>query len=117
MQGTSNPPNVPQATNGAVSTNGTAAAEMDRLLNGLRSHVNQLLLDQEGLKDTIRQLEDERKRLLETVAHLQEKCRNYAPIVVQWADSLLTREEAEAIVKKNEWVDLEEAMAELKALS
>src|SRR5688500_4592547 len=87
--------------------------EVDRLLSDLRGVIQKLLQDRDSLGLQIQQLEQERDALRQTVTTLQEKCATYAPLISHWAKGVITPEEAEAIVQKNDWVNFEEVMEEL----
>jgi hypothetical protein len=61
-------------------------------------------------------LQDERDKLAHQLAALQEKLSHYAPVVREWMMRQLPPEEAEGIMRANQWVDFETVMRELSSV-
>lgn len=81
-----------------ATTNGSTAQDFERLLADFRRHVQQLMAEKQ-------QLVEECGGLRREVETLEAKWAYYLPIIREWAKTSLTPEEAERIMRRNQWVD------------
>ena len=81
-----------------ANTNGSTAQEFDRLIADFRQHVQQLMAEKQ-------QLVEERDELRRQVEALKAKAAGYLPILREWSHMTFPPEEAERIMRQNQWVD------------
>ena len=84
-----------------ATTNGSIAQEFDRLIADFRRHVQQLMAEKQLLAE-------ECDGLRRKVEALEAKWADYLPIIRDWANTKFTPEDAERIMRHNQWVDFKE---------
>jgi len=95
---------------------GVNAADVDRSVAQLQELSKRLLAERDQRTKSLRDLEEENRQLRVSLAALQEKWANYQPIIRQWGRDMLPPEEAEAIMKANKWISMDQFMAEVQQL-
>lgn len=99
-----------------MRTSGNGTAELDRLITDLQAHTRHVIQERDDLARSVTQLERERDELAQRLAALEEKHSSYALIVREWMTQRLSPEEAEAIMRADQWVDFETVMRELDSV-
>ena len=95
---------------------GVNALEVDRSLAQLQELSNKLLAERDLLSQRLRNLEGENLELRSSLAALKEKWEDYRPIIQKWGRELMSPEEAEEIMKANDWISLDEFRHEVQQI-